>query len=139
MIQVSELDARMLAELEEAQEQTITSLLNTVIQPIGAPAEVSAYREASLSLIKRGLVRIAVLYDKNRRLVDEDMERSVELLNLFVSEFIFDRKQNLWVMSGQSTLPRTDSFPHLVLTEAGLSQAIELLQQRGYRWWLSQG
>jgi hypothetical protein len=136
MLEVSELSLRLLAELEEAQQQTITSLLNTVITPTGNSVELTLYREACLGLISGGHVRVAVAFDENRRLKDESLAESVDLLNFYTSHFIFDGNQGLWLISDKAVLPRTASFPNLVLTEVGLSQAIAVLEERGYRWWV---
>jgi hypothetical protein len=137
MIAASEMGARILAELEEAQQDTITALLNVVVAPTGDLSEPLVYREACLDLIGNGLVRVSVTRGGDGRLVDETEEQSATLVNLLVGSFTFNNAEKRWVLSDKVDASfDIRTFPNLVLTSSGIAKAVAILNKRGYRWWM---
>lgn len=136
MIASSEMALRILAELEEAQQDTITAVLNTVITPANELWEPLVYREACLDLVTNGLVRVSVSRGADGRKLDETQQTSVILVKSLIESFTFSVLQKHWALSASADSEYDfKTFPNLVLTEAGLVQAVSILDQRGYRWW----
>ena len=54
---------RILAELEEAGEEDVPTLMNTVLKPAGDNSEVEMMRRALENLVRADLVRMSVDLD----------------------------------------------------------------------------
>jgi hypothetical protein len=130
MISGDELQARILAELEEcAAEEVLVALLNTVIDETeGRPEEVTLFREAIRKLIDQGLVLMAPKNEPGERLVEVDAAQSRAMLVETLQPLFFRADDLRWT---------ADPFAstYAVLTDAGRLAGKKLLGERGYRWW----
>jgi hypothetical protein len=136
---LSELEQRILSELEEAWEEEVTTIANTVFPPSGTPTEIDEMAEALASLVNADLVRISIDYDYTRKLRPLSKEQSLEVINTLASEFEFDRDGEHWAWK-KFKLPLKAyqvQIPEILPTQAGLVKAREILEERGYQWWRS--
>lgn len=128
MIEINEMERRILSELQEAGEENIAGLINTVIDPMGDMIELTRMRQALDNLVRDGLARIALSRDAARKLVPLSVEQSLEVVAKIDTFLRFRASDSHWTWSG-------DSKPHIVVTVEGRSRADEILDQRGYQWW----
>lgn len=130
MISADELQARILAEVEEcAATEILVPLLNTVIvETQGRPEEVRLFREAMEHLIDNGLVLMAPENEPGKPLVEVDAEQSHAMLVDALQPLLFLADELRWT---------ADPFvpAYAVLTDAGRLAGKKLLGERGYRWW----
>jgi hypothetical protein len=130
MISRDELQARILAELEEcAAEEVLVALFNTVIDETqGRPEEVTLFREAMEQLIDKDLVLMASERDASKYLVEVDAPQSRAMLVETLRPLFFRADDRRWT---------ADPFvrTYAVLTDAGRLAGKKLLDERGYRWW----
>lgn len=132
MIDIEEVAARTLSELEEAGEENIPTILNTIFAPTGEAWEKDRLIEAVSGLITQGFARMAFERDESGRLVDATPEESVDILDSISKTLSFDVERSLW--TDKNIL--SEDYPDLVVTEAGWEKSREILEERGYRWWL---
>ncbi|WP_439542636.1 hypothetical protein [Hyphomicrobium sp.] len=124
-----ELQLRILAELEEAGQGELVSLLNTVIDETqGRPAEVAVFRDAVDQLISKGLILMAPENEPGQRLVEVDAAQSRAMVSEVLGSLFFGVDDLHWT---------ADPFvySYAVLTETGTAASEKVLDDRGYRWW----
>ena len=121
---LSEMAARILAELEEAGAENFSSTVNTITDRRGEESEIESNIIALDELIRLGL---AIL----RRYPSEKLssEASLEVLPQLASSVSFDPNERLWKWDDK--LPLVE----IVATEPGRDLAFEILDERGYQWW----
>ena len=124
----AELRERILSELEEAGEENIPTLANTVFDATGIEVERSQLKAALLSLVESGLVRVAVERDNQERLIEISKEESLGILKDIERSLVFSNDRNCWTGG-----PRP--WPEIVLTDQGAVAARGVLDARGYQWW----
>jgi hypothetical protein len=124
-----ELQQRIVSELEEAGEQELITLLNTVADfRQGRPEEVSLYRDALHGLIEEGLVLMAPERVPGNATVEADACRSRQM--------VIDRFDGLQFVQDELYWVRTPFiYSYVVATESGMARAREVLGERGYEWW----
>jgi hypothetical protein len=128
MIAIGEMEDRILSELQEAGEENVAALINTIINPMGDTIELIQLRQALDNLARKGLVRIALTRDATRGLVPLSVDKSLEIVAK-IDEFLrFRSSDSHWTWSGESK-------PHIVVTAEGRARADKILDQRGYQWW----
>jgi hypothetical protein len=129
-MQLSEIELRILSELEEAGEENVCSMANTIFPPTGSSSEIDQLQAALGSLVARGLVRMGerVRSVGVRPLSKEDSQAVVEGIR---TGFIFDSAKEQWWWTHLA-------WPEIVDTEAGKLEARKILDQRGYQWWRPQ-
>ena len=135
MIDIEEIAARTLSELEEAGEENIPTILNTIFAPTGEAWEKDGLIEAVNVLITQGLARMAFERDESGRLVDASREESIDILDGISKTLSFDVERSLW--TDQDIL--SEDYPDLVVTDAGWEKSRKILEERGYQWWLQKG
>lgn len=121
---LSELAARILAELEEAGAENFSSTVNTVTARNGDEREIDDSVEAVGDLVRLGF---AVL----RRYREPKLSRegSVDFLTSLAPSVSFDPDDRLW--KWDEKLPLVE----IVATDRGRELAFEILDERGYQWW----
>jgi hypothetical protein len=137
LITEEELAARLVAELEEARRDNVFALLNTVIEPTGAPAELALYARALRRLIDDGKLTLGLEVFATDRDREFDIKEAHSFLDDFPRWFRFEtsaRDGPLWLFTGL----RTDQSPFVSLTQKGYDAAVALLEERGYQWWRQQ-
>jgi hypothetical protein len=121
---LSELAARILAELEEAGAENFSSTVNTITARKGEQREIANSIDALEELVGLGL---AILRHEGSQ--DLSAESSVELLSQLASDVSFDPEDRLW--KSDNSLPLVE----IVATVRGRDLAFEILDERGYEWW----
>jgi hypothetical protein len=136
MRSLSELELRILAELEEAQAEEIFTVINTVIRPTGNWNEVNSYRAALTNLVNQDFVLMvrASVWDKATDKWDDQIVLSkAEALTLMHEiEDFFQFEQRNWVEKYDH---RSWRRPVIWVTDKGYKKAVEILDERGYQWW----
>ena len=134
MDDASELADRIVSELDDRGSDNLHSLLNTVIEPTGSVDEVNRLKEALAKILKRELGHLALerMHPRSSStLADAD---AVGMLSTLQQWFRFDVSTQCWTLGNGD--PLKDSYPVLVLEENGFSHARDVLEIRGYRWWM---
>ena len=75
MSELSELEMRVLSELEEAGEEDVVTMMMTVMPPTGQASEVDDMQRALESLVRADLVRMSMDRDTTGRLKALSKER----------------------------------------------------------------
>lgn len=128
MLDEFELQERLLAELEEAGEENIPTLANTVFADECANSDEKRIqmKNALASLINADLVRVAFDDGSGRALIELSKERSYETIMQF--HMVLRSDDGTWTGGLRP-------WPEIVTTEIGKMQAQGILKARGYRWW----
>lgn len=136
MIDMEEVKKRVLSELEEAGEEEVTTLLNTVFLPTGDKIEAELVSDALGELAREGLVLVAVANTDRKTWKILEIEDSVSEINRLPEFIHFVSKRRLWT-DVRDVGPPYSMFntPLVVATEQGKSRAFEILDERGYQWW----
>jgi hypothetical protein len=122
----SKLQRLILAALEEAGEDHLSALMNTVISGRGRRAEVTAMRDALQGLQSAGLIRLARSRDKaTLELVPLDESQSRFIVQSLESYLAWSDSKNIW------TLLADHSDIEILLTEAGKMAARRILSEGG--------
>lgn len=118
---------RILAELEEAGEENISSMLNTIVMPSGDRSELATYATALAQLVEQGLVRVEFESDEN----------STPLQQAGAADIIRDLDHHLHFSGedGEWGFIDTERTPVIIGTDSGLARAEAILEDRGYQWW----
>jgi len=123
----SELERDILATLEEAGEDDLAALLNTVRECHGSKDEIEAFRGALTRLIEGNILDIAKFRDEvSRRWIKLPKLESVALVTRLGSLLHWSPSDGLWNFPAGS--PRLQ----VVLTDAGLTAAREILSKYGW-------
>ncbi len=124
---LSRLQRRILALLEEAGDEGIGTLTNTVAQATGDPTEIAAMREAIKGLHEAGLVKVADSRDPvSLRLVALAPQPTKDLLESLAEKTCWNRDQSLWKWKEAS------DAPEVITTEAGHQLAMQICREEGY-------
>jgi hypothetical protein len=127
MTSLNKLERDILATLEEAGEDDLASLLNTVREGHGSSDEINAFRIAVTHLIKDDFLEIARFRDKiSQHWNSVPKPESVALAAGLASLLHWSAGNQLWNFPDGS--PRLQ----VVLTDAGLVAAREILSQDGW-------
>ena len=126
-MELSELELRILSELEEAGEENICSMANTIFPPDGVAAEVGQIQKAIISLISADLVRMG---ERVRNVGVQQLPKDESLVSaaMISQMMIFDTDRQLW------SCPQP-MWPEITDTPSGKAQARQILSERGYQWW----
>ncbi len=127
MSSFSKLERDILATLEEAGEDDLVALLNTVRECRGSGNEIDAFRTAIASLIKGNFVDIAKSRDKvSRHWIPLPTLESLALATDLGSLLHWSARDQLWNLTDGSRRLQ------VVLTDAGLTVAREILSKHGW-------
>ncbi|MBX9592508.1 MAG: hypothetical protein K2X43_24740 [Hyphomonadaceae bacterium] len=136
MIELTEVEQRVLAELEEVWEQNIFTMLNTIIEPKGDPTEVEALQEALNGLVERGFVAVGLEEFSPRKQTTLDKQAALELVSRLRDWFRFDAATSFWTLSKGDF--REVRYPVIFSTAEAREKAFQILDERGYQWWRQQ-
>ena len=133
MTDLTEMEQRVLAELEEFWEENVFAMLNTIIEPTGDIQEVVSLQSALMDLVERDY---AVMGTEG--FVPSEPERlgkqaSLDLLTRLGEWFRFDREDLHWTLSKGDI--KKERIPVIFSTVMGRNKAVEILTERGYQWW----
>ena len=116
---------RILALLEEAGEENVLALVNTVARPTGELADIRALQHAMLGLLEGGLVVIATSSDMILESCNTSFSEGVSLLNGVPDRTEWADDSRTWKWTKAVPLveirltPRGEALAHQVLTEDG--------------------
>ena len=133
MADLTEMEQRIVAELEEAWEQNVFSMLNTIVDPTGEAQEVASLQQALQRLVERDYVAIGLEGVARRNQEELEKSASLELISKLGDWFRFDSADPHWTLSKGDI--KTERIPVIYLIAAGQQKAVEILTERGYRWW----
>ena len=129
MNELDEIASRVLAQLEEAHSENVTSTMNTIFEVSGQESELSDMQAALRELIASDLVRIGYEDTRAGKIIAVSKEQSMaDTVNL-TSQINFNDSEGIW--KWDKRFPRSQ----IVATSSGLVVADKLLQMRGYQWW----
>lgn len=125
----TKLESAILATLEEAGEDNLAALLNTVgdagTQQVGN--KIDEFGTALSKLIDGGFLELATSRDESsRRWIPLSGPESLQVLRQLDSFFDWSKADKVWVWSSSS--PRVEAL----LTRAGIRAANEVLSQGGW-------
>jgi hypothetical protein len=134
MTGLTEMEQRVLAELEEFWEENVFSMLNTIIiDPAGDVEEVALLEQALRGLVERDYVVIGFEGFVPRNAEKLGKSASLEVVSKLANWFKFDPASSYWTLSKGDF--RKERYPVIFSTPAGRTKASEILDKRGYQWW----
>src|SRR4051812_13199438 len=114
-----QLKQKILLALEEAGEDHLSALLNTVIHGFGDPEEIAAFRTALQALVEEDLLRLARPRRPGQaRLVPLSQPESVAVLAHLKSLLAWSSSEKLWKWNEEAS-----SRMEVVLTDEGVQDA----------------
>jgi hypothetical protein len=134
VVSLYEFERRILSELEEAGEEPVTGMLNTVIEGTGWQGEVSMYQKALRNLVEADLVRMTIAQPVGRSEITSK-QVSMDQIDTISSYLKFDDIAKLWRDSRCVGPPYTTPSPQIACTAKGKEEAFKILDDRGYQWW----
>jgi hypothetical protein len=134
MEEIGEIEQRILSELEEAWENDVCSILNTVYDPPSS-ARLTEFCNAARSLYERGLVRVTKYKFGPDGYTSRELPESEEraLLRSLEDQFGDLDEEGYWAY--REPYSANVIRPQLLVTEVGHDLAFRLLDERGYQWW----
>jgi hypothetical protein len=139
MTDSQEMQLRILATLEEAGQDRANPLLNTVIAPTGTIAEVAIFQNALSNLVIAGLIYVRLTSEPHGDQLLSNEDGLMEIAR-FSEHYQFDKRERLWLDDRHGGPPYYQTpEPEVVLTPAGRSKSVEVLELRGYAWWQLSG
>jgi hypothetical protein len=127
MHRLTRLERRILALLEEAGEENISALTNSISRPLGSSNEIFAMSSALATLTDLGYIRISVHRDdSSRRWVPLPVDQERKLVQELASNIQWSFVQNIW--RWVSELPSAMA----VLTDTGRVAANKILTEDGW-------
>ncbi len=135
MRELSELDQRILSELDEAGREDVPTMMLTTMAGTGEPKEVHVFKSALERLVLKGLVRMSIDADPSQKLRALSELESLAVVAALSEHFQFDAGRANWRDTRHVGPPFCEPFPFIVATEDGKNLALKVLQQRGYKWW----
>lgn len=133
MSDLTEMEQRVLAELEEFWEENVFAMLNTIVAPTGEAQEVVLLQQALNGLVERDYVVMGY-----EGFVPSDPEKlgkdaSLGLASKLGEWFRFDPASSYWTLSKGDI--NKERIPMIFSTAAAREKAFEILDERGYQWW----
>lgn len=121
----TKLQNSILTTLEEAGEDDLSALINTVGACNGSAGEIESVSKAMEGLIKSGLLQMARSRDAStRRWIRLPREESLDLLSRLPSSVSWSVPDGLWKL--HRYVPRTE----VLLTPDGVTAARQILSER---------
>jgi hypothetical protein len=128
VIDVHEMQMRIAAELEEAGQENVAAMINTIIDPAGDVGEIATMRDALDLMVRGGLVTMALDPGPGRKLMRLGVDDSLALVGRIQALLLFRVSDRHWTFA-------TNERPNIVATKAGRNTGFEVLEERGYKWW----
>lgn len=128
MIAIEEMRQRLLSELEDAGEQNLLPLLNTVMDPSCYDQALDPFRVSLERLIKEGLLLFAVRRELGKKIELVSLDESLAMLAGSFNTFRYNEDELQW--EGEY-----DDDQYVLLTDVGKELGFKILDKRGYQWW----
>jgi hypothetical protein len=121
--------------LEEAGEEEVVTMINTVTSPNGDASELVGLRAALKSLVHAGYITLSMDLDASRKFRSLSQAESLDVISDLQSGLRFDSERALWTDTRHKGPPYGLAFPYILNTGAGKEKGFEILDDRGYQWW----
>ncbi len=131
----SELEQRILSELEEAGDDAFETLLNSTADRSGTSDQMDQFVEGLRNLLRGGLVRIAVAANSDGPLVELSSTAALDHLDTVKPAFKLDESKGRWKDIRRTGPPYPRPSPIVVSTDSGYNAAQDIVSRRGYEWW----
>lgn len=136
MSKLSEFEMRILSILEEFEYENIPTMMNTIMQPAGDASELADVQRALEALVLSDFISMCMELDAAGRLRPLSKQESIEAIEDLGSGLRFDSGPALWTDSRHKRPPSGLAFPIMLATKDARARGRELLEERGYQWWL---
>ncbi|MGD9724689.1 MAG: hypothetical protein AB7O59_20675 [Pirellulales bacterium] len=124
---LTRLERRILALLEEAGEENVVSLTNSVANPQGACHEIDNFVGALITLLNAGLIELASKRDESTlRWVGLPKVESQSRLNELQNSLQWNTEKGIWNWAGAGERPEA------ILTSSGRKTARQVLSEDGW-------
>lgn len=134
-MELTELESRILSELDEAGEEDALAILNTVINPKGSLDEIANYQQALRLLLDKKLIELDLESMPTGPISLSSSEVSAEI-DALSKNFAFVSEGKHWTDIREKGPPYFQTpLPRLVITDMGDALAFKILDARGYQWW----
>lgn len=127
MLAQTELQERLLSELQEAGEENLPTLANTVLSS-GEAAGIAELTEALSQLIHSEQVSVAIETQEGENLEELSHEQSQNFIGQLEKHLVWRAMHNSWTGGLRP-------WPLIVTTNKGKERAQAILDERGYRRW----
>lgn len=135
MKNLSELELRILSEIEEVGFEDIPTLMNTILNAAGGADEIESMQSAIANLMNAGLVEIQ-MHSLPGGVVKLTREQALSEVALLTSNLSFVVAEEIWTDIRMTGPPYfAIPVPEVAYTQAGLEVAVKILTERGYQWW----
>lgn len=138
---LSELELRILAELEEAGLENIPTLAITVTDVEGVPVDWLPMKDALTKLISADLVRVSLdnSHANRVRTLKSGMQLS-DLARRGARPWAMSKEDSLAILAEADAALTADpeyktGWVDILVTDAGHGMSRRILERRGYRWW----
>jgi hypothetical protein len=122
------MEMRIAAELEEAGQENIAAMINTIIAPTGDAGEIAMMRDALDHMVRGGLVTMALDPGPGKKLVRLGVDDTLAVVARIEPLLRFRESDRHWTFA-------TNEHPNIIATEACRNKGFEILDERGYQWW----
>lgn len=130
---LTEIEQRVLAELQEFWVENVFSMINTIFDPTGDPSEVALLQQALKGLVERDCVVIGFEGFVPRDPEKLGKEQSLELVSNLGDWFRFDSANSFWTLSKGDI--KKERIPAIFSNSEAREKAFDILEERGYQWW----
>ena len=133
---LTELEQRIVSDLEEADAsiENVFAIANSVISATGASSEVLEVVAALRRLLERGFILMGLETIDQRPVERFNVPNSLRLIDDLPGWFRYSGLEPHWTLNKGDF--RTCRYPVACLTEHGKLRAREILESRGFRWWV---
>ncbi|KAB2910828.1 MAG: hypothetical protein F9K29_24065 [Hyphomicrobiaceae bacterium] len=133
MADLTEMEQRVLAELQEFWVENVFSMINTIYDPTGDPHEVAMLQEALNGLVERDYVLMGFEGFVPRNPEKLGKKQSLELVSQLGDWFKFDSENSCWTLSKGDI--KKERIPAIFSSAEAREKAFQILDERGYQWW----
>ncbi len=126
MTKLDQMERKVLAVLEEAGEENVAALFNTIRQSDTA-ANIGEYQTALIRLLQRAFIQLAAVREEtSRRWIPIDFSTALSQLGQVNTLLAWSTANRLWTW--HSTTPRIE----ILLTDSGFIAAKDVLLEDGW-------
>lgn len=136
MYGLSELEMRIVSELEEAGEEGLQTMAVTVMPGLASSDPFLDFQNALRRLVARDFLRMSTGRDAAGRLVELPQEDSLAEVEKIGEILSFDSSSGRWEDRPSPRGGNMDHYPYIVDTPSGAKMAEKILDARGYQWWI---
>ena len=132
---LSEIEQRILAELDEFKFEDLPTFLNTFFFPKDPANNVKVYQDAVRRLFALGLIYISITKADGEKFVRADADQAIREIDQIPFNIKYDAVRGSWFDARRTGPPFGPSPSYIVVTDKGLLEGQKILTARGYRWW----